>query len=214
MLKSSKKKEWLLSIGVISLVLFVFLVSLFLFVYNPWFYDWQYTDNGIYNVFDEKEVWESTYTLWSFMLFKTDTLSGSFSEQDVLHMFDVRNILFVFECLLLMSFILLLVILVIQCRKKNFAEFSVALFQYTSYGIFGVVGVLAFLAVFFDVSFLWFHKIFFRNDLWVMDPTNDLLIQLFPEAFFQFMFIFIILVSFGVGFGLFFLSQYVKKRLS
>ncbi len=205
-----KKKKLLLVVGVLSFVVCTFLLSLFLLVYNPWFYDWQFHENNVYDLFGYEETWSATYSLWDFMLFRTDTLSSFFSDQDKLHMFDVRNILYMMQIILLFSFAVLLSIFIIQCKYKGMGNFTLSIFRYSSYVIFSVVGLLSFFAVFFDVSFLWFHKLFFTNELWLMDPTNDLLIQLFPEAFFQFIFIFIIGLSFCFGFAFLFLSQYVR----
>ena len=36
----------------------------------------------------------------------------------------------------------------------------------------------------FSKYFIVFHKIFFNNDLWVLDPRTDMLINIVPEAFF------------------------------
>jgi integral membrane protein (TIGR01906 family) len=35
----------------------------------------------------------------------------------------------------------------------------------------------------FDEFFLQFHLISFANDLWLLDPTKDYLIMLFPQGF-------------------------------
>jgi integral membrane protein (TIGR01906 family) len=207
------EKKGLFYFGVVSLVAFVFLLSLFVFVYNPWFYDWQYRENGVYDALGQEEVLMATHNLWDFMLFRSNTLSDFFSEQDGQHMIDVRNILATLGYLLFFSFVSLLLVFVIRCRKKGFGTFIVEVFRRASYGIFVVVGFLALLAVFFDVSFLWFHKLFFFNDLWLMDPTVDMLVVLYPSEFFQFIFIFIIALSFIFGFLLFFLSQFLKKHI-
>ncbi len=37
----------------------------------------------------------------------------------------------------------------------------------------------------FTKYFIIFHKIFFHNDLWMLDPTTDLLINIVPEPFFM-----------------------------
>ena len=37
----------------------------------------------------------------------------------------------------------------------------------------------------FTKYFIIFHKIFFRNDLWMQDPSTDLLINIVPEPFFS-----------------------------
>ena len=44
-----------------------------------------------------------------------------------------------------------------------------------------LVGVLSFLD--FDALWTRFHQIAFRNDLWLLDPSRDYLIMLFPEPF-------------------------------
>ncbi len=36
----------------------------------------------------------------------------------------------------------------------------------------------------FQGAFVKFHEIFFKNDLWQLDPKTDLLIRLMPEEFF------------------------------
>ena len=47
----------------------------------------------------------------------------------------------------------------------------------------GLVGIL--LATNFDFYFTLFHKIFFNNDLWLLDPRTDLMINLVAEPFFM-----------------------------
>lgn len=37
----------------------------------------------------------------------------------------------------------------------------------------------------FTKYFILFHKIFFDNDLWILDPSTDLLINIVPEPFFM-----------------------------
>jgi len=49
--------------------------------------------------------------------------------------------------------------------------------------VIGVVGALAVTG--FDQSFEQFHQIAFDNDLWRLDPDRDRLIQMFPEAFWR-----------------------------
>ena len=39
----------------------------------------------------------------------------------------------------------------------------------------------------FDAAFTLFHKLLFRNDLWLLDPATDLLIRVCPEAMFMHM---------------------------
>ena len=46
--------------------------------------------------------------------------------------------------------------------------------------------ILVFLIICFSkFRILFFHKIFFDNDLWILDPATDLLINIVPEPFFM-----------------------------
>lgn len=50
---------------------------------------------------------------------------------------------------------------------------------------FAVLAALALLiSTDFTKYFIIFHKIFFNNDLWMLDPSTDLLINIVPEPFF------------------------------
>jgi integral membrane protein (TIGR01906 family) len=44
-----------------------------------------------------------------------------------------------------------------------------------------VIGIVA--AIDFSQFFIWFHLISFANDFWLLDPSKDYLIMLFPEGF-------------------------------
>ena len=49
----------------------------------------------------------------------------------------------------------------------------------------GVTALLAgIISTDFTKYFIIFHKIFFTNDLWILDPATDLLINIVPEPFF------------------------------
>lgn len=65
-----------------------------------------------------------------------------------------------------------------------------------------------------DFTALWesFHRLFFRNDLWLLNPYTDLMINMFPEDFFFHM-VMRIALMFIVGFvGLGIGSYWVEKR--
>jgi len=44
--------------------------------------------------------------------------------------------------------------------------------------------LISLIAIDFDHAFRVFHEIFFNNDLWILDPTTDLLINIVPLPFF------------------------------
>ena len=51
---------------------------------------------------------------------------------------------------------------------------------------FGITAVLAgIISSNFSKYFVIFHHIFFDNDLWILDPATDMLINIVPEGFFM-----------------------------
>jgi len=48
-------------------------------------------------------------------------------------------------------------------------------------GLFGLFGALSMLD--FDELFLRFHLVSFDNDLWILDPSKDRLVMMFPQGF-------------------------------
>lgn len=65
-----------------------------------------------------------------------------------------------------------------------------------------------------DFTNFWisFHELFFTNDLWLLNPMTDLMIQMFPETFFFDMVIQIIVVFFATFSILLILSFLVRKN--
>lgn len=64
--------------------------------------------------------------------------------------------------------------------------------------IFLVIGVIIFVAVGFGVFFVAFHNVFFEPGTW-MFLWSDTLIRLFPERFWRDIFIYVALLSAGLG---------------
>jgi len=54
--------------------------------------------------------------------------------------------------------------------------------NYILLGLIAALGIYA--ALDFNSFWTGFHKIFFTNDLWLLDPRTDILIQMVPEQFF------------------------------
>ena len=50
--------------------------------------------------------------------------------------------------------------------------------------VLGSIFLAILLSPWFDELFVLFHKIFFDNDLWLLDPSTDVLIRLLPQQFF------------------------------
>lgn len=122
----------------------------------------------------------------------TSTINGKqnvnfFNEREIAHMEDVKELFLsglriIFICIILN--IILLIILFILSKRK--------ILIYLANGM--LLGSVVFLSILlilgfiistdFTRYFILFHKIFFTNDLWILDPTTDRLINMVPEGFF------------------------------
>ena len=81
--------------------------------------------------------------------------------------------------------------------------------------LLGAVAVIAAFVIWglidFDSLFYVFHLVAFRNDLWLLDPQTDLLIQLMPTPFFV-DYARTILIAFGCGLVVLAGGAYLLKR--
>lgn len=110
-----------------------------------------------------------------------------FNEREISHMEDVRELflggllLRRICCLLAVACLLLMVALKAQISRVLPASVCAGTGLF-----FAVICILAaIIATDFTKYFVIFHHIFFDNDLWILDPATDLLINIVPEPFFM-----------------------------
>ena len=91
-------------------------------------------------------------------------------------------------------FIITLLVVIYKLFKNDFLFFryirKCILIAYIS-----VISFLGICSVFFSESFVYFHKLFFDNDLWLLDYETDLMIRILPEEFFFVLFLNVIVLS-------------------
>ncbi|AOY78342.1 hypothetical protein BJL90_11580 [Clostridium formicaceticum] len=109
-----------------------------------------------------------------------------FGERERLHMIDVKELFIKGEAvrnigLIFMGLFVILLVMKDKWWKQNLSK---TLF-YTGIGNILLLGLFLLLMYFdFNKYFTYFHVIFFDNDLWILDPKTEILIQMVPEAFF------------------------------
>ena len=151
-----------------------------------------------YDIYDRRgvSVDDSVYVidiLVDYMEGKSDTLKlnrnvlgfDKFSSRETLHMIDVRNIYIIFRTLRDISCILYIISLVLYKRKTN----NNKIFKYSiiSFIIANVIFLGSSLMILFNFDEFWFefHKIAFTNDLWLLNPSNDLMINVCSNEMFK-----------------------------
>lgn len=196
-----KKLNWGLGVAASFLLIFILLISSFdLAAYGSYnYYEKEYAK---YHVLDDlhMEMKDARYVTEEMMAYlrgrrddlvvKT-TVDGQqrefFNDREKAHMADVRNLFLWGIALRRIALIALLVILVTMIGLKMSMKKVLPKAYKISTGIF--LGVTALLTVIFASDFTKyftiFHEIFFSNDLWLLDPDTDLLINMLPEGFFM-----------------------------
>lgn len=113
-----------------------------------------------------------------------EILAPHFNEKEILHMRDVQELFDYARILKYISGIIALLIMIYFSIMKEINLIGKTLFRglFVNHIILITLGGL--LATDFNKYFTIFHEIFFSNDLWLLDPNTDLMIQMLPEPFF------------------------------
>lgn len=108
-----------------------------------------------------------------------------FNQREILHMADVKTLYLwamrIGNGLLILSAAFYLWAWLSRRDKKAVLS-GYLRGNYILLGLIAVLGIYA--ALDFNSFWTGFHKIFFTNDLWLLDPRTDILIQMVPEQFF------------------------------
>ena len=113
-----------------------------------------------------------------------EILELNFNEREILHMRDVQVLFkygFILKYISIIVSILIIGFFLIQGEKD-----ILGIYMYKGLFINWIIAVLLIVMIYLDFNkyFTYFHEIFFTNDLWLLDPNTDLLIQMLPEEFF------------------------------
>lgn len=188
--KGGKKlKRLILIILIISLSLVCLALSIELNAYNKNFYIKSYDRYGIEEVTNKSMDQLSKVTDGIISYLKNqggdELLEPYFNEREILHMRDVQWLFNLARWIKWIGILVSLGILLYFKRKKehNLLGKTVSLGLFSNHILLGILAILA--TRDFNKYFTYFHLIFFRNDLWILDPRTDLMIQMLPEEFFM-----------------------------
>ena len=109
-----------------------------------------------------------------------------FNEREIAHMEDVRNLFLAAVSLRrICALIAVLCIALLFFLKADVKRILPKMLRLGT-GIFLLLaaGLTLIISTDFTKYFIVFHKIFFTNDLWMLNPATDLLINIVPEPFF------------------------------
>ncbi len=119
------------------------------------------------------------------------TMGGEYREfftpREIAHMEDVRNLfvgaIFLRRVCLAAILLSLLAIRLSGGRLRKVLPKTIFGGTLLFFGAAAVLGLI--ISTNFNRYFIIFHHIFFDNDLWILDPSVDMLINIVPEPFFM-----------------------------
>lgn len=139
----------------------------------------------------------------TFLHSKEDKMVDLYSKQDKDHMVDVKNLYKTMHYTFIVVgslFIIFTIILIFKNKQLNIYNLTLLVNQVSIYTVIVAVLITFFAFINFDKFWVFFHKIFFRNDLWLMNPQYDALVNLFPENLFKDL-VYLIIKKFFLIFG-------------
>lgn len=152
---------------------------------NNNFYQTIYEKENIYQNFQSKvQVDNATKELIGYFRGQNNLEGNYYSVQAITHLEDVKRLIKFTVAIDVMSILLSLGLMIVLIIKNKAYLISKSLIIGSIVTFLIVMLVLIAFITNFDSGFVVFHKIFFRNDLWLFAP-DDNLIKLFPESFFQ-----------------------------
>lgn len=181
----------------ISIVLFVLLYSIDFMAKDISYYNNFHSEYKIDEVSGLSKEWitEASDSLVKFIKNgDKEVLKKNFNEKEILHMEDVYK-LFVLDRIVYITLLIIFLAGIIYklSKKENYFFNMLRKYILISYAL--VISFLGICSLFFSESFIYFHKLFFSNDLWLLDYETDLMIRILPEEFFFTLFVNVLMIS-------------------
>lgn len=180
--------------------LMLLLTNVQLVAYNRDYYRQEYDKYGIpeHIGMSKDNLMESTEKLLLYLDNKRDDLdfiapfnNGKeefFSHRDKLHMIDVKGLFVKGRFFRNISYVYIILYVLLLFRNKPFKnqlrKLACQGINISLAGIAPIIMLIILMKVDFYKYFTVFHEMFFKNDLWLLDPATDRLINIFPQDFF------------------------------
>ncbi len=187
-------------IFVISVPIVLLLTDVQLVAYNRGYYREEYIKYSIpeHIGMDMPQLMDSTEKLLMYLEGKREDLDFKacfrkgeeefFSQRDKDHMVDVKELFVKGKLIRDISLIYIIIVIFLLFRRRplrqgmrKLARYSIAA-AFT--GIIPVIALIILMNIDFYKYFTIFHEIFFSNELWLLDPAADRLVNIFPQEFF------------------------------
>ncbi len=173
---------------VISIFLILLVNSIELGAYNKQYYKWAFNKNDTEKVTgkSEEELLNISDDLILYLKSNgnEEVLEKTFNEREVLHMIDVQNLFILARNIRIFSFVIFLICIIYFYKSSKLKNMLRSIYLGLNFVYIFVIGLFALIYTNFNKYFIIFHELLFDNDLWLLDPKTDLMIQMLPEPFF------------------------------
>ena len=172
-----------------SLFIFSILAIIFYNCFNLDFYKNFYEKENLAPSINttNSELINNTENLLAYLKDNTSLNKNWFSDKDILHMIDVKNLYnvsFKVMTFCLIIFVITTIIIIITKKTKTLLYITKT-FNKTLVIFILLIAILAgIIAYNFNSFWIRFHTILFSNDLWLLSPDESNLIKMVPEEFF------------------------------
>lgn len=178
------------------LMIILFFTSVEAVVYwNPGYFEKEYTK---YQVLDDlpsmtmDDLLDVTSQMMAYLrgkradLHVTTHMGGEtrefFNEREIAHMEDVQGLFL--KAIVLRRICVAVCVTALLFMVLSKADLRTLLPSSLCMGT-GLAALAAIISTNFTKYFILFHHMFFNNDLWILDPSTDMLINIVPEGFFM-----------------------------
>jgi len=108
-----------------------------------------------------------------------------FNDREIQHLKDVKGLVRLDYQVLIFSLLGAAIVSAIAIYRKQIQLLATPMFVGGSTTLVGLMLIALVAATNFDAFFTKFHQLSFANDLWLLDPSRDYLIMLFPGGFWE-----------------------------
>ncbi|MFW6015455.1 MAG: TIGR01906 family membrane protein [bacterium] len=184
-------------IGILLLIVILF-SSVEIIAFNILYYNWHYNHYNIMEItnIEQDDLIYITREMFKYLKGQRDDLDIQveindkkqevFGTREKLHMVDVQYLFLGGR--FIRNFILILTFIILSGIYLFFKEWMARMLRWVRLTIICFVSIMIAIGIIISTNFNYFftvfHEIFFNNDLWILNPQKDILIQLVPLQFF------------------------------
>ena len=206
----NKFSNFLIVFSLVLLIgIFIFLFSTMVLVFDLDFYKEQGLKTGVYSGFENASYVDGAYSNLLDHFNNNQDLLEIYSQEEVIHLSDIRNILNGFKILFYLLFLVLFLLVFLLFKIKYKYLWLVFVCSFLVVILFSLF-LYIFSTLNFERLFTGFHLISFDNNYWMLEE-NSTLIRLFPERFFINSLSRILLNSFLLGLFCIIIGLYLRK---